>query len=179
MEKREIDQKNTIAQKLYVEHTHTCSRITMNKHMIAVALNVALIAFIVAAAIVGGATIVAIYSFHQTNTVPTTYNMAVYESDGTTLITNGSLVGSATLEWTWTGSQFDLVIVIKNTGNVAYTTSIPTPSAPFPSTWNFTASGTGILAAGATQTVNIAVTPPSPTPGATTGDYGIFIDASA
>jgi hypothetical protein len=114
------------------------------------------------------------YQFHQTLTVPNMPSIAVYRQDGLTQITNGEEVSSL---WSWTGTQFALTIVIKNTGNTIYTTSFTLTGGTLTG-WVFTALGNGTLARGASQTVNLVFVPPNANGGTTTGDFVIVINAA-
>jgi hypothetical protein len=107
---------------------------------------------------------------HQTLTVPNQPGMALYQHDGTTLISSGALVTDL---WSWTGTQFTVQFVIKNVGNTVLATGLNTSSVP--SGWTLSITGNGTLTQGDTQTVTIMAIPPSLVGGTSSGDFDLWI----
>jgi hypothetical protein len=113
------------------------------------------------------------YVFHQTLVV-SGKAIKIYQSDGTTLIPNDSTISSL-WEWNSTSNQFELHIVIKNTGteNVTITFS---HNAPSNWTVNCNFNQTTIVK-GESLNAFVTATPPSFEPG-TEATFDINIAAN-
>lgn len=113
------------------------------------------------------------YVFHQTLTVPGKA-IKIYQSDGTTLIPDDDTITDL---WAWntTSSQFELHIVIKNTGTEDVTVTLLHNA---PSNWavNCNFNQTTIIKSGSINAL-ITATPPSPEPG-TEATFDITIAAN-
>jgi hypothetical protein len=109
------------------------------------------------------------YMVHQNLTVPASPGMSLFRNDGVTPISNGEEITSL---WSWTGTQFTVGIVIRNTGNIILNTSLNTTFVPVG--WSVTIVGNGSLPIGGSQTVNLVAIPPNLIGGTTTGDFDLW-----
>jgi hypothetical protein len=101
-----------------------------------------------------------VYVFHQTLEVPGTA-IKIYQSDGITPIPNDSAISNL-WKWNSTANQFELIVVIKNTGTNDVTIAF---SHTAPSDWVVNYSGVTTIAKGGSETAIITAVPPSTEPG--------------
>jgi hypothetical protein len=111
------------------------------------------------------------YIFHQTLTVPGTA-IKIYQSDGVTPIATDSTI-SGLWQWNSTANQFELEVIIKNTGTNDVTITF---SHTAPSGWVVIYSGATTIAKGKNETAFIIAIPPSTVPG-TEATFDITISA--
>lgn len=121
-------------------------------------------------ATIGLASAVNYFMIHGTFTVPSNASIALYQNDGVTPISNGADITSLS---SWTGSQFTLAMVIKNTGNTVLNTGLNATGVP--AGWTLQIVGNGTLNAGAMQSVTIIVIPPNTNGGTTSGDIDLWL----
>jgi hypothetical protein len=125
-------------------------------------------------AILMGATAYALtsYVFHQTLEVPGKA-IRIYESDGVTLIPDGSTITSL-WQWNATSSQFELRLIIKNTGTQTVTIGFSNTAS---GGWTVSYSGaTSIIKDGSINVLIMAV-PPSTEPG-TQATFDVTLSAT-
>lgn len=119
---------------------------------------------------------VTVFTTQQTLTVPETTQtiLTVYESDGTTEISEGQNI---TEFWIWNTEEyeFELTLNLKNTGSSSITPSISVGNIP---DWSLGISGLGPIAVDATLTVDVTMTPNTHDGGETTGDFTLSIGVS-
>lgn len=99
------------------------------------------------------------YVFHQTLIVPGTA-IKIYQSDGITPTPNDSAI-SDLWQWNSTANQFELKVIIKNTGTNDVTITF---SHTAPSGWVVSYSGATTIAKGGSETAFITAMPPSTEP---------------
>jgi hypothetical protein len=100
------------------------------------------------------------YVFHQTLEVPGTV-IKIYQSDGIAQIPNDSEI-SDLWQWNSTANQFELTIIIRNTGTNDVTIIF---SHTAPSDWNVSCSGVTTIAKSGSENAIITAVPPSTEPG--------------
>jgi len=111
------------------------------------------------------------YVFHQTLEVPGKA-IKIYQSDGITLIPNDSTISNL---WSWnsTTNQFELKVIIRNTGTQDVTITFSHTAS---SGWVVSYTGVSAIAVGGSQTALITAIPPSTEPG-TEATFDITISA--
>jgi len=100
------------------------------------------------------------YVFHQTLVVPGKA-IKIYQSDGIAQIPNDSEI-SDLWQWNSTANQFELKVIIKNTGTNDVTITF---SHTAPSDWVVNYSGATTIVKGGSETAFITAIPPSTEPG--------------
>lgn len=121
-------------------------------------------AFFVFLAVMGGFALTS-FTYNQVLNVPVKEIM-VYQSDGVTLLPDGQNLSSL---WVWNSvySSFELVVKVKNTGDLEVVTDVF--SGDVPSGWSFYSSGEGALAVGGVQSVTLTLNQTGSS--MTTGDW--------
>jgi len=99
------------------------------------------------------------YVFHQTLVVPGTA-IKIYQSDGITPIPNDSEI-SDLWQWNSTANQFELKVIINNTGTIDVTITF---SHTAPNDWVVNYSGVTTIVKGGSKTAFITAAPPSTEP---------------
>ena len=99
------------------------------------------------------------YVFHQTLEVPGTA-IRIYQSDGITPIPNDSEI-SDLWQWNSTANQFELKVIINNTGTIDVTITF---SHTAPNDWVVNYSGVTTIVKGGSKTAFITAAPPSTEP---------------
>jgi hypothetical protein len=125
-----------------------------------------IIAIIGSIGVVGAVTY---FTVNQTLTIPTVIQL--FKSDGSTPIANGADITSF---WTYSTGAFTLSFVLKNPGS---TTITPTVTFQTVAGWTFTTTALNSIPSGQTLAVTATATPPSTTPGTTSGAFAISIGA--